>query len=107
MARSSLSKVEYRVSMADSFFEKNDNGLQPLLLICCITAPTCVDEASTARDTLAEAEGCARDVAEASAALADRNDCSKESVHTSFLGLPLRASVRGRSVPAIPGKKRR
>ena len=106
-ARSSRSKAEYLDWAEVSFWEKKARGRHEPLKRCCKTAPTCEAEASTARETSAEVLGKTRGVAEITEALEAEKAAESVGVHTRVLGEPIRASVRGRRTPAMPGRKRR
>ena len=84
---------------------KKARGRQPPDSFCCIAAPTCVLEASVMSHTLADGEGCVRDMAEERVDLAlSKASCNSwDQLRTR--GFPARASVRVRRVLAIPGKK--
>ncbi len=64
-ASSSLSKVEYLVPAPDSFLDYNASGCQLPPASCCSTPPTCVSEASVARESMAFGAGCANGTAAA------------------------------------------
>ena len=104
-ANNSLSKVEYLTSAEFSFLLKKAKGDQePDPDNCCKTPPTCVSEASTAKEIVASGVGWTRTVQFASAALPAMNAAAAESDHNNFLGLPRSKSVNGCRTPAIPGK---
>src|SRR5450830_1977197 len=61
-ANSSLSNVLYFSSAVVNFLLKKARGLQDPLSNCCKTPPTCVSEASTAKESTEFGLGCARTV---------------------------------------------
>src|SRR5450830_1372048 len=69
-ANSSLSKVLYFSSAVDSFLLKKARGRQDPLSNCCKTPPTCVSEASTAKESNEFGLGCAKIVQSFNAAFA-------------------------------------
>jgi len=65
------------------------------------------EEASTAREICAEEEGWTRGVADAKADLAAWKAATISPDQSNVLGLPRRESVRGRKMPATPGRNLR
>ena len=80
-------------------------GCQLLDSHCCRTAPTCEVEVYVTRYTLVEGEGCTNETADAKVDLADSKAVCISGDQVRVPGLPDRASVRGRSVLATPGRK--
>jgi len=105
--RSSLSKVLYLDSAGDSFLEKKASGRQSSPSSCCSTPPTWESEASVTKEMVALGAGWVRETELTRAFFAARKAAAAEGGHESDFGAPLSRSVRGRRIPATPGKKRR
>ncbi len=90
--------------MAESFLEKKANGCQLPCVCCCKTAPTCVSDASVAKESLADGCGCCNDTAYANSDLAVSKASCMSGVQDSW-PVPDMASVSGLRTFAVPGKK--
>ena len=90
-ASSSLSKVEYWISGAESFLLKKANGTQDEEILCWKTVPTWVYEASTASKIGAEGTGWSNLGTWSRADLVAEKDCSIAESQEKFFRDPFRA----------------
>ena len=94
-ANSSLSKVEYLDSVESNFLEKKPRGCHAPCTCCCSTPPTCVSEASVARESTAPGAAWESGTAAVSAVFACWKADTMFGDQESFCGLPAKAAVRG------------